>query len=125
MEAKVKEDLLPHFTVKLMLELRRRMCDRVDEIIDDDFSTHDVAARCYPTLNYEQFRDDIARDMVSRIYRTQLREAQAVLSFSEAMIEHNNQHNPERKLYRPGEQGDTAKFDETVKVGLAAIREAY
>lgn len=129
------EDLLPHFNVKFMLEMRAHVRKRVleSEVLIDKgwaYSVIDGMPRLMIDRASKAEADAIARQMVCRIYRTQLREAKGVISFSDAMIDWNNKHNPAAQLNKPG-QGDGGKAFEKVvnkvrrSFGAGALQEKY
>ena len=132
-------DLLPHFNSKFMLEMRAHLRKR---ILEESPIPKKVPVpgrdprrrQLDPVIAFNSFdyaaADELAREMVGRIYRTQLREAKGIISFSDAMIEWNNRHNPAAQLHKPG-QGDGGKaFDKVVNkvrrsFGAGALQEKY
>lgn len=83
-------DLLPHFTGYLGLNLQRRISERLLE----DGTPVPISAESWAhreavgALHNREARDrwKFAGDIVSRIYRTQYREAKQTLSFAECVI---------------------------------------
>lgn len=73
-------DLLPHFDTKLAMELHQHLRDRIR-------GTCDILAQC-ERYQIEDL-DDLASQIVGRMYRTQMKEARAILSFSDAVVAYN------------------------------------
>ncbi len=85
-------DLLPHFTPMLMLELHGRLKKRMFEESWSDFLTVVTAnlTRMEAMLwDPHEASDELAMAIVTRMYRTQLKEAKAVISFTDAVLNFN------------------------------------
>jgi hypothetical protein len=93
-----ENDPLPHFTLKLALDIRERLRQRILEETDEQEFLDEES------VMFGVVPDQLARQIVSRMYSTQVKEAKAILSFSEAMIDWNNKHAPAAQhIYKPGE----------------------
>lgn len=73
--------LLPHFTPQLALELRNRLKRRICEEFDTFNDYRKVKDAGSP--------DELSFQIVARMFRTQLKEAKALISFTEATIAFN------------------------------------
>jgi hypothetical protein len=82
--------LLPHFTVALWSELERRLTQRVLE----DMANPDTPTNLFGYLPPAYW----ARELVSRIYRTQLKETFLALDIANATLAYGRRLDAERAL---------------------------
>jgi hypothetical protein len=75
------QTMLPHFTPILALALQGRLKARILE--------EKIADKGHPLWNSWLSEDWWAHETVMRMYRTQLKEAKAVISFSDEMLKFN------------------------------------
>jgi hypothetical protein len=85
--------LVPHFTVRLAMELRDRLKRR---ILEDGVESHwrkvyfpHFGEKLIRSVMTPELADELARDIVRKMYLTQIKEAKAIISFSKAVIDYN------------------------------------
>lgn len=91
-------ELLPHFTPLLGMELRKRLKTR---ILENWVVLHDE--------DEDNFAERMAFDIVCRMYRTQLKEARAVISFSDAVLGFNQPQMEQQGKLLPGRAAEKLK----------------
>lgn len=82
-------ELLPHFTVQLWCELERRLADRA---VNERWYEHvPMPDDLFGRVLFCPFgvSRKLAHELVARIYRTQLKEAAFVMSFSTSVLRFN------------------------------------
>lgn len=93
-------DLIPHFTVALWCELRRRIETRILEDLVGPTMLPGVARRDN-IYDPRTWASSIALELTARIYRTQLKEARTMLSVTDETLKYNEFLETRKKLLAP------------------------